>query len=246
MEGVRGTIKRKREHEETDGYINQYGIADNKKEKLIRRDENSISVGVDRTKLWLRWKRKKREREAGRRRGGDKVERNNWYLGMGGERERKKNRVQSSFRYGYRSSRVRIQGGYQRVKPGGGGGGGGTKACKNHICSERNVFTSGILCTEDSRLADQRSRGIQAERKRAWRATPTCFLVVGFVKVVKQRHRVPFMDFCSVRQRQAQVRMCSVPARWNRITVIAFMSYEWIEWGIRFENFLPRRKNSPP
>lgn len=246
MEGVRGTIKRKREHEETDGYINQYGIADNKKEKLIRRDENSISVGVDRTKLWLRRKRKKRERE---KRDGGEVE-IKWKEITGtlewGEKERKKNRVQSSFRYGYRSSRVRIQGGYQRVKPGGGGGGGGTKACKNHICSERNVFTSGILCTEDSRLADQRSRGIQAERKRAWRATPTCFLVVGFVKVVKQRHRVPFMDFCSVRQRQAQVRMCSVPARWNRITVIAFMSYEWIEWGIRFENFLPRRKNSPP
>lgn len=64
MEGVRGTIKRKREHEETDGYINQYGIADNKKEKLIRRDENSISVGVDRTKLWLGEKgEKKRKRE---------------------------------------------------------------------------------------------------------------------------------------------------------------------------------------
>lgn len=64
MEGVRGTIKRKREHEETDGYINQYGIADNKKEKLIRRDENSISVGVDRTKLWLGEKGgKKRKRE---------------------------------------------------------------------------------------------------------------------------------------------------------------------------------------
>lgn len=63
MEGVRGTIKRKREHEETDGYINQYGIADNKKEKLIRRDENSISVGVDRTKLWLGEKGGKRGKE---------------------------------------------------------------------------------------------------------------------------------------------------------------------------------------
>lgn len=62
MEGVRGTIKRKREHEETDGYINQYGIADNKKEKLIRRDENSISVGVDRTKLWLGEKGEKKEK----------------------------------------------------------------------------------------------------------------------------------------------------------------------------------------
>lgn len=80
MEGVRGTIKRKREHEETDGYINQYGIADNKKEKLIRRDENSISVGVDRTKLWLGEKGEKREVK--RRRGGNKVERNSWYLGM--------------------------------------------------------------------------------------------------------------------------------------------------------------------
>lgn len=62
MEGVRGTIKRKREHEETDGYINQYGIADNKKEKLIRRDENSISGGVDRTKLWLGEKGEKKEK----------------------------------------------------------------------------------------------------------------------------------------------------------------------------------------
>lgn len=62
MEGVRGTIKRKREHEETDGYINQYGIADNKKEKLIRRDENSISVGMDRTKLWLGEKGGKKEK----------------------------------------------------------------------------------------------------------------------------------------------------------------------------------------
>lgn len=62
MEGVRGTIKRKREHEETDGYINQYGIADNKKEKLIRRDENSISVGVDKTKLWLGEKGEKKEK----------------------------------------------------------------------------------------------------------------------------------------------------------------------------------------
>lgn len=84
------------------------------------------------------------------------MERNSWYLGM-----EKKNRAQSSFdsvievvAYGYKVD--------TRVKPGG-----GTKARKNHICSERNVFTSGILCTEDSRLADQRSRGIQAERKRA-------------------------------------------------------------------------------
>lgn len=71
MEGVRGTIKRKREHEETDGYINQYGIADNKKEKLIRRDENSISVGVDRTKLWLGEKGEKKgeKRKVKRRRG---------------------------------------------------------------------------------------------------------------------------------------------------------------------------------
>lgn len=87
---MRGTIKRKREHEETDGYINQYGIADNKKEKLIRRDENSISVGVDRTKLWLRRKRKKRERE---KRDGGEVE-IKWKEITGtlewGEREREK------------------------------------------------------------------------------------------------------------------------------------------------------------
>lgn len=119
------------------------------------------------------------------------------------EWRKKKKSSTIKFRYGYRSSRVL---GYKvdtRVKPG------GTKACKNHICSERNVFTSGILCTEDSRLADQRSRGVQAERKRAWRATPTCFSVVGFAKVVKQRHRVPFMDFCFPADRDRHSLGCS-------------------------------------
>lgn len=89
IEGVRGTIKRKREHEETDGYINQYGIADNKKEKLIRRDENSISVGVDRTKLWLGERKKKKERSKTWK-DGNKVERNDWSLGIEKEEKGKK------------------------------------------------------------------------------------------------------------------------------------------------------------
>lgn len=39
-------IKRKREHEETDGYINQYRIAGNKKGRVMQDDENSISLDV--------------------------------------------------------------------------------------------------------------------------------------------------------------------------------------------------------
>lgn len=53
-------------------------------------------MGVDRTKLWLGEKEKKKKKEKKRevkRRGGNKVERNNWYLGMEKKKEVEYNQV---------------------------------------------------------------------------------------------------------------------------------------------------------